>query len=188
MAVRPPGRCYRGSSWPSGIRASGRSEPLSSWLSRPRPGCPNWYRSATPAWPPRPSPTTVAPPCRWPPTSPLLGSSGIICRLCGDPHLADFGGFASPERELLFDVNDFDETLAGPFEWDLKRLAASFEVAAHGPGLRQPHGAFHHPRRDPGLQAGHPGLRGPVQPGRLVRPAGRQRGHPTVGEALPPSV
>ena len=58
--------------------------------------------------------------------------SGIMVQLCGDAHLANFGGFASPERELLFDVNDFDETLAGPFEWDLKRLAASFEVAAHG--------------------------------------------------------
>ena len=58
--------------------------------------------------------------------------SGIIVQLCGDAHLANFGGFASPERELLFDVNDFDETLAGPFEWDLKRLAASFEVAARG--------------------------------------------------------
>ena len=58
--------------------------------------------------------------------------SGIMVQLCGDAHLANFGGFASPERELLFDVNDFDETLAGPFEWDLKRLAASFEVAARG--------------------------------------------------------
>ena len=74
----------------------------------------------------------MAPPCRWPPTSPLLAQSGIIVQLCGDAHLANFGGFASPERELLFDVNDFDETLAGPFEWDLKRLAASLEVAARG--------------------------------------------------------
>ncbi len=58
--------------------------------------------------------------------------SGMMVQLCGDAHLSNFGGFASPERELLFDVNDFDETLPGPFEWDLKRLAASLEVAARG--------------------------------------------------------
>ena len=56
--------------------------------------------------------------------------SGLTVQVCGDAHLSNFGGFASPEREMLFDVNDFDETLPGPFEWDLKRLAASFEVAA----------------------------------------------------------
>ncbi len=51
-------------------------------------------------------------------------------QLCGDAHLVNFGGFASPERSLVFDINDFDETLPGPFEWDLKRLAASLSVAA----------------------------------------------------------
>jgi len=51
-------------------------------------------------------------------------------QLSGDAHLANFGGFASPERDLVFDPNDFDETLPGPFEWDVKRLAASFEIAA----------------------------------------------------------
>ncbi|MBE9609274.1 DUF2252 domain-containing protein [Chitinilyticum piscinae] len=56
--------------------------------------------------------------------------SGIIQQLCGDAHLANFGGFASPERTLLFDLNDFDETHPGPWEWDLKRLAASFVLAA----------------------------------------------------------
>jgi uncharacterized protein (DUF2252 family) len=50
-------------------------------------------------------------------------------QLCGDAHLMNFGGFASPERDLVFDLNDFDETLAGPFEWDVKRLAASVEIA-----------------------------------------------------------
>jgi uncharacterized protein (DUF2252 family) len=48
--------------------------------------------------------------------------------LCGDAHLSNFGGFASPERELVFDINDFDETLPGPWEWDVKRLAASMEI------------------------------------------------------------
>src|SRR3954469_14283379 len=56
--------------------------------------------------------------------------SGLSVQLCGDAHLANFGGFASPERSFVFDLNDFDETLRGPFEWDVKRLAASFEVAA----------------------------------------------------------
>ena len=51
-------------------------------------------------------------------------------QLCGDAHLSNFGVFASPERELLFDLNDFDETLPGPFEYDVKRLAASFTIAA----------------------------------------------------------
>ena len=49
--------------------------------------------------------------------------------LCGDAHLSNFGSYATPERRLIFDLNDFDETLPGPFEWDVKRLVASFEVA-----------------------------------------------------------
>jgi uncharacterized protein (DUF2252 family) len=57
-------------------------------------------------------------------------SSGLTVQLCGDAHLSNFGVFASPERELLFDINDFDETLPGPWEWDVKRLTASLCVAA----------------------------------------------------------
>jgi uncharacterized protein (DUF2252 family) len=57
-------------------------------------------------------------------------SAGLDAQLCGDAHLSNFGGFASPERRLLFDLNDFDETLPGPFEYDVKRLAASFTIAA----------------------------------------------------------
>jgi uncharacterized protein (DUF2252 family) len=56
-------------------------------------------------------------------------TTGIRVQLCGDAHLANFGAFASPERKLVFDVNDFDETLPGSFEWDVKRLAASFAIA-----------------------------------------------------------
>jgi uncharacterized protein (DUF2252 family) len=59
-----------------------------------------------------------------------LPRSDLEVQLCGDAHLANFGGFASPERSLVFDLNDFDETLPGPFEWDVKRLVASLEVAA----------------------------------------------------------
>ncbi len=62
-------------------------------------------------------------------------SSGVVTQLCGDAHLANFGLFASPERDLLFDINDFDETLHGPFEFDLKRLAASLVVAGRARSL-----------------------------------------------------
>ncbi len=55
--------------------------------------------------------------------------SGLVVQACGDAHLANFGGFASPERSLIFDINDFDETNPGPWEWDLKRLVTSLEVA-----------------------------------------------------------
>jgi uncharacterized protein (DUF2252 family) len=61
--------------------------------------------------------------------------AGLDAQLCGDAHLSNFGAFASPERVLLFDVNDFDETLPGPFEWDVKRMAASFEIAARNNGF-----------------------------------------------------
>ena len=62
-------------------------------------------------------------------------TSGLRVQLCGDAHLSNFGGFASPSRRLVFDVNDFDETLPGPFEWDVKRLAASFAVAGRDNGF-----------------------------------------------------
>jgi len=63
-------------------------------------------------------------------------TSGIRVQACGDAHLLNFGMFAAPDRRLVFDVNDFDETLPAPFEWDLKRLAASFAVAARERGFR----------------------------------------------------
>ena len=61
--------------------------------------------------------------------------AGLEVQLCGDAHLSNFGLFASPERILLFDVNDFDETLPGPFEYDVKRMAASFTIAARNNGF-----------------------------------------------------
>ena len=61
--------------------------------------------------------------------------AGLQVQLCGDAHLSNFGVFASPERRLLFDLNDFDETLPGPFEWDVKRMAASFTIAARHNGF-----------------------------------------------------
>jgi uncharacterized protein (DUF2252 family) len=62
-------------------------------------------------------------------------SSGLRVQLCGDAHLSNFGAFGSPERRLVFDLNDFDETLPGPFEWDVKRLVASMSVAGRERGL-----------------------------------------------------
>jgi uncharacterized protein (DUF2252 family) len=62
-------------------------------------------------------------------------ATSILTQLCGDCHLANFGDYASPERVLLFDINDFDETLPGPWEWDVKRLATSFHVAGRGNGF-----------------------------------------------------
>src|SRR5205085_627434 len=61
--------------------------------------------------------------------------SKITVQLCGDAHLSNFGLFGSPERQLIFDVNDFDETLPGPWEWDVKRLATSFEVMGRDRGF-----------------------------------------------------
>jgi uncharacterized protein (DUF2252 family) len=61
--------------------------------------------------------------------------SGLYAQLCGDAHLSNFGLYASPERRLVFDLNDFDETLPGPWEWDVKRLAASFFIAGRFNGL-----------------------------------------------------
>ena len=64
--------------------------------------------------------------------------AGLNVQLCGDAHLSNFGVFASPERSLLFGLNDFDETLPGPFEYDVKRMAASFTIAARNNGFSRP--------------------------------------------------
>src|SRR3954452_24840966 len=62
--------------------------------------------------------------------------SGLTVQCCGDAHLSNFGVFASPERSLVFDMNDFDETLPGPWEWDVKRLAVSMLIAARENGFK----------------------------------------------------
>ena len=69
----------------------------------------------------------------------LKGSptAGLTVQLCGDAHLSNFGGFASPERRLVFDINDFDETLPGPFEYDVKRMTTSFLIAARNNGYKK---------------------------------------------------
>ena len=65
-------------------------------------------------------------------------SSGLAVQLGGDAHLSNFGAYGSPERQLVFDANDFDETLPGPWEWDLKRLAASFTIGGQQLGFDEP--------------------------------------------------
>src|SRR5271156_3053208 len=62
--------------------------------------------------------------------------SGLRVQLCGDAHLSNFGVFQAPDRRLVFDINDFDETLPGPFEWDVKRLAASVEIGGRDRGFK----------------------------------------------------
>ena len=62
--------------------------------------------------------------------------SGLRVQACGDAHLSNFGAFAAPDRRLVFDLNDFDESLPGPWEWDVKRLAASFAIAGRENGLQ----------------------------------------------------
>jgi uncharacterized protein (DUF2252 family) len=63
-------------------------------------------------------------------------NSGLVVQLCGDAHVLNFGLWATPERNLAFDLRDFDETLPGPFEWDVKRFAASLVVAARENRIR----------------------------------------------------
>jgi uncharacterized protein (DUF2252 family) len=62
--------------------------------------------------------------------------SGVTVQLCGDAHMSNFGVFGTPERRMIFDLNDFDETYPGPWEWDVKRLAASFEIGGRDRGFR----------------------------------------------------
>ena len=76
-------------------------------------------------------------------------ATGIQVQACGDCHLLNFGGFATPERNILFDINDFDETLPAPWEWDVKRLVASFVLAARSNGIVR----FRRPRRSSLLRA-----------------------------------
>ena len=95
--------------------------------------------------------------------------SGVTVQLCGDAHLSNFGFFGTPERRLLFDINDFDETLPGPWEWDVKRLATSFEVMGRYRGFTR----VGPPRRDHGLRGRVPRAAAPggghAHPRGLVR-------------------
>jgi uncharacterized protein (DUF2252 family) len=67
----------------------------------------------------------------------VLPNTGIVCQLCGDAHVRNLGAFAAPDGRLVFDINDFDETIRGPFEWDLKRMAASLLLAGRASGHKE---------------------------------------------------
>jgi uncharacterized protein (DUF2252 family) len=67
----------------------------------------------------------------------VVPNTGIVCQLCGDAHVRNLGAFAAPDGRLVFDINDFDETIRGPFEWDLKRMAASLVLAGRGSGHKE---------------------------------------------------
>jgi uncharacterized protein (DUF2252 family) len=67
----------------------------------------------------------------------VVPSTGIVCQLCGDAHVRNLGAYAAPDGRLVFDINDFDETIRGPFEWDLKRMAASLVLAGRAAGHRE---------------------------------------------------
>ena len=96
--------------------------------------------------------------------------TGLHAQLCGDAHLSNFGVFAAPDRRMVFGINDFDETLPGPFEWDLKRLVASFAVAGRDRGFDRKTRAGISADGRPLLPRGDPGVRRDAQLRRLVRP------------------
>ena len=98
--------------------------------------------------------------------------SGLAVQACGDAHLSNFGIFGSAERRLVFDVNDFDETLPGPWEWDVKRLAASMEVAGRGNGFGGKDRREIVTATVASYRRAMRGLRRDDQPGRLVRARG----------------
>jgi len=112
-------------------------------------------------------------------------TTGITVQACGDAHLLNFGLFGSPERHLVFSVNDFDETLAGPWEWDVKRLGRQRRRRGPAERLLPQTAARGGPDDGPGLPRGHALLRRdahprPVVPAPAGRPAARDR-HPTGG-------
>ena len=108
-------------------------------------------------------------------------TAGLDVQLCGDAHLSNFGVFASPERTLLFDLNDFDETLPGPFEYDVKRMAASFMIAGRNNGFSTADARAATRRIGDRVSGGHGRLRRHAHARHLVRPAvggGTDGGHP----------
>ena len=89
-------------------------------------------------------------------------SSGLRVQACGDAHLSNFGGFATPERGLIFDINDLDETLPAPWEWDVKRLTASVVLAGRHIHLKQSESARAATRRSAFIPGTHGGVRLPT--------------------------
>ena len=101
--------------------------------------------------------------------------TGLTVQLCGDAHLSNFGSFAAPDRRLVFSLNDFDETLPGPFEWDVKRLVASFAVAGRDRGFDDAERARVNLAVGASYRQSMRELAGDEEPRRLVLPARRRR-------------
>ena len=94
---------------------------------------------------------------------------------CGDAHLSNFGAFAAPDRRLVFDLNDFDESLPGPWEWDVKRLAASFAIAGRENGCKRKQRQDDPADRGAHLSRGDAGLRLPDATSKSGTPASTSR-------------
>ena len=117
--------------------APGRPDPVATLRSAGRDRAfRSWCRSATGGCSSRPSPSTAGAAAVMADDLAETPHSGINVQACGDAHISNFGGFAAPDRRLIFGPNDFDETLPGPWEWDVKRLAASVEIAGRDVGPR----------------------------------------------------
>ena len=135
------------------------------------------------------SPFTFYRGAAYPMAADLAGEArtGLEVQLCGDAHLSNFGAFAAPDRRLIFSINDFDETLPGPFEWDVKRLVASFAVAGRDRGFDAKQREPVNRTRDALLPRVDAGLRRDVELRSLVLPHRRRRdrraGGPDAGAA-----
>ena len=105
--------------------------------------------------------------------------TGLRVQACGDAHLLNFGGFATPERNFIFDINDFDETLPAPWEWDLKRLAASVVIAGRHLGLLERDSARAGPCDRARLPRAHGRVLVHARTRRLVRPDRHRKIHQT---------
>ena len=112
--------------------------------------------------------------------------TGLDVQLCGDAHLSNFGAFAAPDRRLVFSINDFDETLPGPFEWDVKRLVASFAVAGRDRGFDAKQRQSINRAVTRSYREAMQELRRDAQPRPLVRPHRRRRDRRAGGSAGAP--
>ena len=135
------------------------------------------------------SPFTFFRGAAYPMAADLAGAprTGLEVQLCGDAHLSNFGAFAAPDRRLVFSINDFDETLPGPFEWDVKRLVASFAVAGRDRGFDAKQRRSINRAVTRSYREAIRSFAGDVQPRPLVLPHRRRRDRRAGGPAGEPA-